>query len=270
MKRRTLISRSASLPLVIASAHASAAVERKTYVFVHGTWHGGWMWKHLRDRLQAMGHSVFTPTCTGCGERAHLSSPDVGLETHITDICNVIECEELNNVILVGHSFAGVTITGVADRLRARMRRLVYFDAIVPHAGRMSGISRDAKGELPEFWKKRQAKFIDGYRMDFFEEYPLEMLVPKDDAENNAWLKRRLTPHPARQWTDALVLKNGGWEGLPCTFIHCVGQTFSPTSDFMVGPAKTDPRWQYLPVPYPRNAMMTNPKEITELLAKLS
>jgi pimeloyl-ACP methyl ester carboxylesterase len=270
MERRTILAAAAATPLALAAKAASSETERKTYVLVHGTWHGGWMWKPVRERLQDMGHRVFTPTCTGCGERKHLANPDVGLETHITDIANVIEYEELDRVILVGHSFAGITITGVADRMRERIRRIVFFDAIVPTKGRMSGVSRTADGQLPEYWKKRQAKFIDGYMMNFFDEYPTEMLVPKDDEANIAWLKRRITPHPAKQWSDELVLKNGGWEGLPRSFIHCVGQTFSQTSDAMVGPAKTDPGFQYLPVPFARNAMMTNPVEIAELLAKMT
>ena len=98
-------------------------------VLVHGTWHGGWVWRDVRHRLRSLGHTVVTSTCTGCGERAHLANADVGLDTHITDITNVIRYEELNNIVLVGHSFSGLTITGVADRLQERIRRIVFFDA---------------------------------------------------------------------------------------------------------------------------------------------
>ena len=97
-----------------------------------------------------MGHRAYTPTCTCCGERLDLSGPAVGLDTHITDIAQVLEFEDLNNVILVGHSFSGITITGVADRCRERIDRIVFFDALVPREVRMSGVARDAgTGDFP-------------------------------------------------------------------------------------------------------------------------
>jgi len=112
---------------------------RHTFVLVHGTWHGGWVWKYVRNILEDQGHRVFTPTLTGCGEREHLSRPDIGLETHIQDIINVIEYEDLKDVILVGHSFTGVAITGVLDRLKSRIQHVCFFDALVPFGDRMSG-----------------------------------------------------------------------------------------------------------------------------------
>ncbi len=242
---------------------------RKSFVLVHGTWHGGWEWRDVRRNLTARGHEVFAPSCTGCGDRKHLMSPDVGLDTHVTDIANIIEYEELQDVILVGHSFAGLTITGVADRMRDRIKRLVFLDALVPYGDRISGVSRKEDGSLPDYWIKRQEKFIDGYQMDFFEDYPMEMVVPADDEENIAWLKRRITTHPARQWSDTLELKNGGWEGLPRTYLHCVGQIYSPTSMNMVGPAKDDPEWDYRAMPWHRNAMMTNADEVADVLAEM-
>lgn len=255
-----------------ASAQAAANMKdepRKAYVLVHGTWHGGWEWRDVRRNLAMRGHDVFAPSCTGCGDRKHLASPDVGLDTHITDITNIIEYEELQDVILVGHSFAGITITGVADRMKDRIKRLVFLDALVPHGDRISGVSRKEDGSLSDYWVERQKKFIDGYMMDFFEEYPMEMVVPADDEENIAWLKRRITPHPARQWSDVLELKNGGWEGVPRTYLHCVGQVYSPTSMGMVGPAKDDPEWDYRAMPWHRNAMMTNADEVSDVLAEL-
>jgi pimeloyl-ACP methyl ester carboxylesterase len=253
----------------VAAATEENDSTRKSFVLVHGTWHGGWEWRDVRRNLTARGHDVFAPSCTGCGDRKHLISPDVGLDTHVTDIANIIEYEELQDVILVGHSFAGLTITGVADRMRDRIKRLVFLDALVPHGNRISGVSRKEDGSLPDYWVKRQEKFIDGYQMDFFEDYPMEMVVPADDEENIAWLKRRITPHPARQWSDSLELKNGGWQGLPRTYLHCVGQIYSPTSMNMVGPAKDDPDWDYRAMPWHRNAMMTNADELADVLAEL-
>jgi pimeloyl-ACP methyl ester carboxylesterase len=253
--------------LAAADENAPAA---KTFVLVAGTWHGGWVWRDVRDALRAEGHQVFTPTLTGTGERVHLMGPDVGLDTHIEDVVNVIRFEELDDVILVGHSFAGLVITGVADRLRDRIRRIVFLDALVPSEQRPAGIARDPEtGELPAWWLKRAEGFVDGYQMVFADEYSLDMLVPADDERSRAWLSRHLTNHPARSWTDPLRLNNGGWEGLPRTYIRCVGQAVEPTPDWMLGPALSDPGWQLIELDASRDAMVTDPLRLAGLLAGL-
>ena len=249
---------------------ASAATEPSTFVLVHGTWHGGWVWQDVANKLRAIGHRVYTPTCTGCGERLHLTGPDVGLETHITDIAQVLEFEDLKRVILVGHSFSGITITGVADRCRERIDRIVFFDALVPREGRMSGVPRDADtGDFPNWWKAREAHFIDGYQMDLWQDYPIEMLVPDTYSEVAAKLKRLITPHPAKQWTDELVLEHGGWEGLNPAYIHCVGQTYRQSSDLMVGPAR-GPDWTFIELDVPRDGMLTHPDLVARTLGDLA
>ena len=236
---------------------------------MHGTWHGGWVWQDVANKLRAIGHRVYTPTCTGCGERLHLTGPDVGLDTHITDIAQVLEFEDLNHVILVGHSFSGITITGVADRCRERIDRIVFFDALVPREGRMSGVPRDADtGDFPDWWKAREAHFIDGYQMDLWQDYPMEMLVPDTYPEVAAKLKRLITPHPAKQWTDELVLEHGGWEGLNPAYIHCVGQTYRQSSDLMVGPAR-GPDWTFIELDVPRDGMLTHPDLVSNTLSAL-
>ena len=106
-----------------------------TFVLVHGAWAGGWYWKRVRPLLTAAGHDVFTPTLTGLGERAHLATPDIGLETHIRDVLGVLTYEDLSDVVLVGHSCGGIVITGVAERAPGRLAHLVYLDAYVPADG---------------------------------------------------------------------------------------------------------------------------------------
>jgi len=109
--------------------------DRTTCVLVHGAWHGSWCWKRIRKNLQDAGHQVFTPTLTGLGERSHLNSPAVNLSTHIADVVQLLRWEDLSNVILCGHSYAGFVISGVADRVPERIRMLVYLDAFVPEDG---------------------------------------------------------------------------------------------------------------------------------------
>src|SRR5215211_1043953 len=106
-----------------------------TFVLVAGAWHGGWCWRKVTPLLRAAGHEVFAPTLTGLGERSHLAHPDVGLTTHIQDIVNLLEYEDLNDVVLVGHSYSGMVITGVAEQVPGRLAHLVYLDAFVPENG---------------------------------------------------------------------------------------------------------------------------------------
>jgi pimeloyl-ACP methyl ester carboxylesterase len=106
-----------------------------TYVLMHGGGMGGWTWKFVRELLEAKGHRVFTPTFTGFGERAHLIGRDVGNATHVTDIVNVLHYENLNDVVLVAHSYAGTVAPGVVAQASERIARVIYLDAIVPHAG---------------------------------------------------------------------------------------------------------------------------------------
>ena len=111
------------------------ASDPRTIVFVHGAWGGGWQYTKVQPLLEQAGHTVFRPTMTGLGERVHLGGPDIGLSTHIEDIVNVLEFEELEEVVLVGHSYGGMVIAGVADRVPERIAKLVYFDAILPEDG---------------------------------------------------------------------------------------------------------------------------------------
>lgn len=274
VSRRTLLKTgSAGLAAVAAGPGQSAnlaAVPKRHFVLVHGTWHGGWCWQWLTPLLKAAGHTVTVPTLTGCGERRHLIGPQVGLDTHIQDILNAIEFAGADEIVLVGHSFSGITITGVADILRDRIAHLVFFDALIPTAERRAAVMRDrATGEYPDGWKARAAKFEDGYKMRFWDDYDVQMLVPEDDARNIAVLKRYLTWHPAKQWTDELQLQNGGWDGLRRSCIHAVGQTYRRSSEAMVGPGR-EPGWNFIELDVARNGFMTNPKRLAAALLALA
>ena len=102
-----------------------------TFVLVHGAWHGSWCWKRVRRALQNLGHDVFTPTLTGVGERSHLLTREVNLETHIQDVVNLLQWEDLTGVVLCGHSYGGVVVSGAADRVAERIGSMVYLDAFV-------------------------------------------------------------------------------------------------------------------------------------------
>lgn len=178
MRRRTILKGAAgalSLGLITPATASTVITDTESgnsgpynFVLVHGTWHGGWVWSQVATLLRTKGHNVITPTCTGCGDRVHLSTPEVGLETHITDIENSINWAEMDSVVLVGHSFSGLTITGVADRLKDRIQQIVFFDAIVPRPGRMSGVVKDSKtGEYPTWWQEREKNLSTATKWSF-------------------------------------------------------------------------------------------------------
>src|SRR5262249_2207584 len=107
-----------------------------TFVLVHGAWHGGWCYKRVAKQLRHAGHEVYTPTLTGVGEGAHLMNPTIDRQAHVEDILGVIRCEELSDFVLCGHSYGGMVISGVAEKIPEKIRSLVYLDAFAPADGR--------------------------------------------------------------------------------------------------------------------------------------
>ena len=200
----------------------------KTIVLVHGAWHGGWCWREVADRLNARGAQVFAPTMTGLGERRHLRTAYKGLETFITDIASVIEFEDLAKITLVGHSFGGMIITAIADRMPERIRRLVYLDAAVP----FDGHSMIGGPDLPQ---DRVAKTVAGLRAltadgEWMRPIPLDVLgLAEASPELRASVTRKLTEHPLSSWTDVLHFRNGGPK-CPCTYLWCNAPAMKSTS----------------------------------------
>ncbi len=239
-----------------------------TFVLVHGTGHGGWCWKFVREILERQGHRVYTPTLTGCGERSHLlrTHPDIGLEIHIMDVVNTLECEELKDVVLVGHSYGGCVISGVADRAKERLRHLVYLDTVVLRDGE-SLVSSRRQISIEE----KDADIERRRRMSPDGKYIVARSgaiygIPPDPPEVLAWVDRRLTPHPLKSWLDPVRLENGGEEGVPRTFIRCTNpeMPYSGIRD-NAGFAKGHPDWRYEELSTGHDAMVTEPQACAEL-----
>ena len=170
------------------------------FVLVHGAWHGGWCWRDVAHVLTNQGHQVLTPTLTGMGEREHLGTVNTNPDLHVNDICQVLHFEELKNVILVGHSYGGNIITGVADRQPDRLKALVYFDAAVPD---QSGEALLANAQ-PERIAQFEAQLTDGnFRIspDYFD-------VWTDDTSVKAKLKALCTTTPVGCFTQGVTLHN--------------------------------------------------------------
>ncbi len=192
-----------------------------THVLIGGAWLGGWCWQPVTRRLRDNGHEVYPVTLTGLGERVHLASPQVDLETHITDVVNLIEFEDLGNVVLLGHSYAGLVVTGAADRIPERISELVYLDtaplsdgAILLEKFPLEARERteDQVQELGEGWK---------FPMPPPEELT-NMTSPEGvDRDHLRLLYSRATPQPFGTYTQLLRLKNPAREGLPKLGILC-------------------------------------------------
>ena len=183
------------------------------FVLVHGAWHGGWCWQRVTSLLQQQGHRVYAVTLTGLGERAHLLSPAITLDTHIDDVISAIEVEELSDVILAVHSYAGMIGTAVADRIGKHLKHLVYVDAVLPKPG--------------ESWSSTQSAATQQQRLAAAQATTRFSFPPPDpevfgliDADH-AWVKRRQTPHPGNTYQAPLNFDVQRVAAVPRTFVNC-------------------------------------------------
>ncbi len=238
----------------------------KTFVLVHGAWHGGWCWRDVRSQLAELGHRVFTPSLTGLAERAHLLSVEIGLDTHITDITSLIDYYDLKDIVLVGHSYGGMVITGVADAMKERISEIVYLDAALPRNGEtMIAQGPKRSPAIIEQTRKALAGLApDGIGMAAF---PPDILgIPKEHPDYN-WVAEKLTPHPLKTWLDPISLENGGSQGLKRSYIHCTAPTL-PNSSFPyhAEQVRADPSWAYHALATGHDAMVTAPDAIVAIL----
>ena len=240
-----------------------------TFVLVHGAWHGGWCYRDTAQALRAAGHLVHTPTHSGVGERAHQSAENITLETHIRDVCGVIDAEELADVILCGHSYGGMVITGVADRLPGRIRALVYLDAFVPEHGQsLNALLRIA---LPP---EVAAVFLGSFHTTALENHsglmapiPAEMFGIK--PENRAWVDRRCVGQPLATFEMPLLLTGAG--AAVTNRLYILADAWDP-SPFRHFAAKLEgqPGWRVTQLPSSHDVMVDMPQELAAELMKLA
>jgi len=233
-----------------------------TFVLVHGAWHGSWCWKRVRRELQARGHEVFTPTLTGLGERLHLLSPQVNLETHITDVTNLIRWEELSDVVLVGHSYGGCAVSGVADRIPDRINALVYLDAFVLENGQSHHDTLPPEVRNAQLEGARQIG--DGWKVP-----PIPAEAFNVNAKDLAWVNRQCTMQPLGTFQQPIHLTGEISRIKSVTFILASGWNPSPFLPFYEK-AKAK-GWKTRVMACGHNVMLDMPEELTqELLAASS
>jgi pimeloyl-ACP methyl ester carboxylesterase len=243
-----------------AMMHDGAA---KTYVLVHGAWHGGWCWVHVADALRGMGHRVTTPTQTGLGERKHLLSKNITLDTFVADIVNHIEAEELDDVILVGHSFGGNSISGAADKLGSRIRHLVYLDSVILENGRSMFSALP-----PEVVAARMKAVAEvGQGMFIPPPPPAAFGIPETHAQSE-WVRRRLTAHPVGTYDSPLNLANEVGNKRPRTYVVCADPIYAPLESSRQW-VKRQRGWSWQEIATGHDAMVTAPAELARMLAAI-
>lgn len=244
-----------------------------TFVLVHGAWHGGWCWKRVTPLLRAAGHEVYTPTLTGLGERAHLLGPAVTLSTHIEDVASLFFYEDLSDVLLVGHSYGGMVITGVAEHVPERLRRLIYLDALLPDDGQSfyDTESEDDPG-MRERWTAGAVEvhgalafpgspaIVDRYLAAFHLTDPLDV----------AWVRPRFKPHPLAAAGEPLRVPEYRAARIPSSYIRCSGPAEQPTPMSAHAKKARARGFDYHELATGHDAMVTAPRELAALLIQIA
>ena len=229
-----------------------------TFVLVHGAWHGGWGWVRLAALLRAQGHTVFAPTLTGQGERTHLLTQDVNATLHIADIVNLIRYERLSNIVLVGHSYGGSVISGVAEIVPDKIAALVFLDAFVPDNGQ--AVVDMVQPAVKEIILAAQARG--------------ETTVPVRDAaafnvneKDRAWVDSLAGPQPIGTMTEKLTLSGAREKIASKTYIRASGY---PNIAFEAAHARAKAEgWRTYEVPCGHNVMIDRPERLAEILNEL-
>jgi len=223
------------------------------FVFVHGGWGGGWEWRDVADRVREAGHDVHRPTLTGLGERRHLLSPTVRLETHVEDVVNLLWFEDLHEVVLCGHSYGGMVVTCVADRVPERLAHVVYLDAFVPRSG------ESLLDLVP-------APFADMIRSRSGDGVPMPLPRDRLEATVGVWYADRLVDHPFATFADTVELTGTG-AAIPRTYIRCT------ESDAPVDASAERARaygWHVRELATHHDAQVDDPAALVELLLEIT
>jgi pimeloyl-ACP methyl ester carboxylesterase len=258
--RRTVLAAGLGAAAASGVASANAQTAPKTFVLVHGAWHGGWCWRRVADVLQRQGHKVFTPTLTGLGERSHLMSRDFNLDTHITDVVNVFLWEDLKDAVLVGHSYAGWVISGVAERVLPRIGAIVFVDAFMPDDG--------ARGldNTPEFSRRGILAAMEKG----------EASRPAPSAEffgvnekDRAWVDSKTTPQPVGVALQPIRLTGARDRVAKKTYVRAAAYP-QEMFDKYLGLCGADKSWRTVEIPCGHDIMVDMPERLAEVLVEVS
>ena len=237
-------------------------------VLVHGAWHGGWCYRDTAAILRKMGHTVATPTHTGAGERAHQSNENVTLETHIRDVIGCIEAEELDQAILVGHSYGGMVITGVADRIPEKIGALVYLDAFIPENGD-SLFALLAKAHDPETAAQMRAGFLAMAMANGGLVSPIPAETFNVAEMNRAWVNRRCVPQALATFQMPVLLS--GKSDIIKRRLYILADGWDPSPfRYFAAQMTGKPGWDVVKIACGHDVMVDKPEELAAALATLA
>lgn len=237
------------------------ASDRQTFVLVHGAWHGGWCWKYLARILRDRGHDVFTPTLTGLGERAHLLGPNINLDTHITDILNVFRWENIEDAVLVLHSYGGWPGSGVVEHVADRLRGLVYLDAFIPEDGQTN-----MDMQTPE---RRRIIEQAVERGDHARPAPPADSFGIRDPDHVAWVSEKMTPQPLGVTFQQIKL-TGARDLVPVKAYIRGGDHGNPHFERFLKQCEADPAWLTWNMPCGHHVMLDMPDELADILEEIA
>lgn len=259
-RRAALGTLAAGTALAAGGSIVKAQTAPKTFVLVHGTWHGGWCWRRVADALQARGHKVYAPSLTGLADRSHLLTRDVNLTTHATDIANLVKWEDLKDIVLVGHSSGGFPITLAAEQIGAQVASIVYLDAFVPKAG-------DSLLALanPGPRKALEAAVARG---DLVAK-PVPSAVFNVNEKDRAWVDAKCTPHPLAAVVEKIPAADAYQKIARKTYIRATA-TKSPVFDETLAKMKATPGWRTYEVASGHDVMVDQPARLVEILLEVA
>ena len=233
-------------------------------VLVHGAWGGAWIWRRVLGPLRAAGHAVHAVTLTGDGERAHLRQPGIRLATHIADVVGLVLAEELSGVVLVGHSYGGMVVTGAADQLLdtdpQAVRQIIYIDAMVPLPGEGWGDKHSAEVVAA----RTAAAQANGHALPPPD--PIDFGITGADRD---WLQRRQVPHPFGPYRDPLHFNGDRWARLPRSFIDCVQPAY-PSIAAMRERVRAMPGFKVIEMQTGHCPMVSQPQQLVQHLLALA
>src|SRR5882724_7449875 len=237
-----------------------SSTSAKTFLVCHGAWSAGWAWKKMHPLMQAARHRLFTPSYTGLGERAHLANPGIDLESHIQDMLNVIQYEDLRDIVLIGHSYGGMVATGVADRVRGRIAQLIYLDAFAPRNGQ--SVFDLQPPEARERMRELARTSGEGWRL------PPNPMPPDTPAADVTWAAGRRMPHPIKAFEQSVRLDDKA-PPPPRSYIYC--RRIGPVDVFrqFLERAQRESGWRHFEIDASHNPHITMPQELMALLEKI-
>ncbi len=241
-------------------APAAAQAAGKTFVLVHGAWHGGWCWRRVSDALEKKGHKVFAPTMTGLGSCSHLLSKDINLATHITDIVNFVEWENLSDIVLVGHSYGGIIISGVAEKLAPKIGSIVFLDAFVPENG--ESLAATASQPVKDAIAAAQGRGDHSLKA-------VPAAVFRVNEKDRAWVDAKCTPHPIATLTDKIAITGARDKIARKSYVRAKGYP-SVAFDAALEKYKPNPAWKTFEMTAGHDAMVDQPQELTDILIQVA